>query len=724
METEFRNPDSEHYVGLRYVDSNQAGIWSQGVRFLRAGSCGFSWRRGRAVWRPVVWGWTLGVCGFFGSDNAWAQSAPSAVVSSQVVDSRLDEAQLADINRWIEQLSGDDFEARQEAQRQLERVVNFAVDPMLDAIDSAEDFETVWRLRDLLIKAAVDSSDSQVTTKIAARFSRHRGPFQRDLAQTGAALSGRVSELRNEIALQRLQERGASIVVSGSWNQGMVGRPFIGDIDVAPVLVDIKPLPKVDFLPEANEADPFDGAAPANEVDEDGLQPPGLGRGFLPEDELNVIEEDAQAEVERMQRMLQIIERLGAPLEHGPPAEPDHGPEIEQFAPGFDGDIPNEMGEGNPVEAESPKPVQREVFGEVREVDPADVPDAMMVPVLQRAIQIQILPQGGPIPAPQVIPGFREVPADMLPPAAIQVIPGGIVNPGVPIESAPYSNSQRGPHGNGFLPDLSKVSREVPAYDWLRGELHESVESFEQKFVAQAQVQNQPLNISGINRVAGPQFIVMQNGVLQAVDLSGQLPNNDQDQLSLPKYGPAFELVAAPSDSMSPSYSMTRWAVIDETWRGTDEDWQYIPQISDLVSLQINGIELTPAALEAISRCTKLSNVSINRCRGDYQQLIEALDGKTGLNVTATGTGRMGVYGGEQVDFDGCVVGQVMEGTPAARAGLLPGDRIERIDGEVTPTFTHLALYVALKQPGDRLRLQVRRGNQRTVVEIELEARL
>ncbi|GKW50752.1 RIP metalloprotease RseP [Halomonas sp. NCCP-2165] len=57
-------------------------------------------------------------------------------------------------------------------------------------------------------------------------------------------------------------------------------------------------------------------------------------------------------------------------------------------------------------------------------------------------------------------------------------------------------------------------------------------------------------------------------------------------------------------------------------------------------------------------------------------------------------------------------LGQVLEGEAAAAAGLEPGDRILRIDGEVIADWTHF-VEVVRAHPDEALDLEVRRGDER-----------
>jgi serine protease Do len=60
----------------------------------------------------------------------------------------------------------------------------------------------------------------------------------------------------------------------------------------------------------------------------------------------------------------------------------------------------------------------------------------------------------------------------------------------------------------------------------------------------------------------------------------------------------------------------------------------------------------------------------------------------------------------------GVAVTKVMEGTPAAEAGLQEGDVIVRIAGQVVKTPQALQLAVERSPIGDRVELQVVRGGE------------
>jgi len=71
-------------------------------------------------------------------------------------------------------------------------------------------------------------------------------------------------------------------------------------------------------------------------------------------------------------------------------------------------------------------------------------------------------------------------------------------------------------------------------------------------------------------------------------------------------------------------------------------------------------------------------------------------------------------------EFDRPTVSSVLDGSPAAAAGLAPGDEILSIDGEPASGMTLDALRALLKREGETRRLEVRRGAVRLTVDLHL----
>lgn len=71
-------------------------------------------------------------------------------------------------------------------------------------------------------------------------------------------------------------------------------------------------------------------------------------------------------------------------------------------------------------------------------------------------------------------------------------------------------------------------------------------------------------------------------------------------------------------------------------------------------------------------------------------------------------------------NMSGVVVAKILPGSPAARGGLREGDRVVELDGVRISNSQDLLVELARKQPGDKVRLVVRRGMRK----VELTAAL
>jgi serine protease Do len=71
----------------------------------------------------------------------------------------------------------------------------------------------------------------------------------------------------------------------------------------------------------------------------------------------------------------------------------------------------------------------------------------------------------------------------------------------------------------------------------------------------------------------------------------------------------------------------------------------------------------------------------------------------------------------------GAAIGSVYEGTPAARAGLRPGDVIEALDGEPVADFEDLRARVGDRRPGEAVTLRVRRDGATIELPTTLDAK-
>lgn len=83
----------------------------------------------------------------------------------------------------------------------------------------------------------------------------------------------------------------------------------------------------------------------------------------------------------------------------------------------------------------------------------------------------------------------------------------------------------------------------------------------------------------------------------------------------------------------------------------------------------------------------------------------------------------LGVAVGDAEDGSGAEIGQVVDDSPADRAGLRSGDVVIEADGEKVDSGDALREVVSRHRPGDELELRVRRGDGTQTITVELGTR-
>jgi putative serine protease PepD len=83
----------------------------------------------------------------------------------------------------------------------------------------------------------------------------------------------------------------------------------------------------------------------------------------------------------------------------------------------------------------------------------------------------------------------------------------------------------------------------------------------------------------------------------------------------------------------------------------------------------------------------------------------------------------LGVRNGDTQDRSGAIVGGVVAGGPAAKAGLQNGDKITAIDGRQITSSDDVSSAVAARKPGERAKVTVERAGNRRTLTVDLGTR-
>jgi serine protease Do len=110
-------------------------------------------------------------------------------------------------------------------------------------------------------------------------------------------------------------------------------------------------------------------------------------------------------------------------------------------------------------------------------------------------------------------------------------------------------------------------------------------------------------------------------------------------------------------------------------------------------------------------------HVTVTEFYEGWKLLVKAPAGNKPADKPQAFVGALG-----EDDLDGCRLTAVDEGSPAAKAGLKVGDLVVQVDGREVKLYASLLRWVAESEPGEKLSLKVKRGDELLSLEVKLEA--
>lgn len=167
--------------------------------------------------------------------------------------------------------------------------------------------------------------------------------------------------------------------------------------------------------------------------------------------------------------------------------------------------------------------------------------------------------------------------------------------------------------------------------------------------------------------------------------------------------------------------AMQRIIRLGAGWKGSDEDLRILRDLNGVIAMEINDRALTPAALEQIAAVATLQQLTLQNAKFDRAAIRRFKQLRPHVTVHAFGKAILGVSG-EPIG-DGFHIDHVVPQSGAAKAGLVVGDVIRRIEGEPVVDFETLTLVVGGRAPGDVVSVEYSRGEKRQTVKATLGSR-
>jgi hypothetical protein len=157
---------------------------------------------------------------------------------------------------------------------------------------------------------------------------------------------------------------------------------------------------------------------------------------------------------------------------------------------------------------------------------------------------------------------------------------------------------------------------------------------------------------------------------------------------------------------------------LDSTWHGSPEDLRVIAKLRRQLFFELDGAAFDDTVAKMFETKQKLSFVKFTNSKVSAAA-IDSLKLKHPQAVIVLRNQAMLGVGG-QTHKSGVLVTEVRQGTAAANAGIVPGDVIATIDGHPLPDFDRLTVQVAQHQPGDKVGMEIIRGEQKMKITVTL----
>jgi PDZ domain len=156
--------------------------------------------------------------------------------------------------------------------------------------------------------------------------------------------------------------------------------------------------------------------------------------------------------------------------------------------------------------------------------------------------------------------------------------------------------------------------------------------------------------------------------------------------------------------------NQTLSVTINRDWKGHAADFDLLAQLPDLQRLSIHGLRLNAAAVKTIGQLSQLSALDLygtGVSADAAQQLTAALPG---AKIERRNGALLGIGG--HADDTPCRVNEVQPHSAAEAADIRLDDEIISFEGRPIHNFKEFTDLVAERYGGDRVKLEIRRGDE------------
>ncbi len=200
-----------------------------------------------------------------------------------------------------------------------------------------------------------------------------------------------------------------------------------------------------------------------------------------------------------------------------------------------------------------------------------------------------------------------------------------------------------------------------------------------------------------------------------AADGAPQVATDDDVLKELRRLGAKVARDAKTTDKASETVAIE---LLHDNWQGSSENFKLLSRIPNLDRLGIFGVPVTDDDLKQLDGLKHLDRVELFGTKVTADGVARLRGMHSGIVVDRRGTAKLGLAG--ESNSAGVKIVVVQEGSAAAKAGIVAGDIIVAIDGEEVTEFERLVKQIGAHDAGDKVTLELHRGDDTLKKEVTL----
>lgn len=160
---------------------------------------------------------------------------------------------------------------------------------------------------------------------------------------------------------------------------------------------------------------------------------------------------------------------------------------------------------------------------------------------------------------------------------------------------------------------------------------------------------------------------------------------------------------------------------LDGNWKGGDAGLAHAVTANNLTTVNIEGVDLTDAAIEHLIKMPALNSLYVRGSKFTSDGLKKLRKARPEVMIMAMGEALVGISG--QPHGAGFLVNNVVEGSGAASAGVQLGDVVLSCSGKPIGDISDLTIEIFQRKIGEKVEIEILRGETKQTMTIVLGAR-